>query len=122
MHVVRQFSVLRDEIFNYEQNTNTIINDAIKTSMLLNRLQGEVRAHLLLNSDMNKPDFNKAGKDVEDYYRNRQRLRDKRIRSQRHKGKRKRKTQPTKDKNDTQTTQVARKDTTTPTPKEKETG
>eukprot|EP00971_Amphidinium_carterae_P006083 119802-Amphidinium_carterae.2 len=34
--------------------------------MLVNRLQGEVRAHLLLNT----PDFKKAAKTVEDYYSN----------------------------------------------------
>eukprot|EP00971_Amphidinium_carterae_P177553 3521410-Amphidinium_carterae.1 len=39
-------------------------------SMLVNRLQGDVRSHLLLTSDLKTPNFDKASKTVEDYYRN----------------------------------------------------
>eukprot|EP00971_Amphidinium_carterae_P088479 1750606-Amphidinium_carterae.3 len=67
---VRQVNHWRDEIANYEENTSTTIADAIKTSMLVNRLQGEVRSHLLLTSDLSTPDFDKDAKTVEDYYRN----------------------------------------------------
>eukprot|EP00971_Amphidinium_carterae_P295443 5867580-Amphidinium_carterae.1 len=36
----------------------------------LDRLQGAVRDHLLLNTDLQNPDYDKAMKTVEDCYRN----------------------------------------------------
>eukprot|EP00971_Amphidinium_carterae_P286569 5689279-Amphidinium_carterae.2 len=68
---VRQFNFnhWRDEIAKNEESPSTTIADAIKTSMFVNRLQGEVRSHLLLTSDMRTPDFDKGAKTVEDYYR-----------------------------------------------------
>eukprot|EP00971_Amphidinium_carterae_P026371 520330-Amphidinium_carterae.1 len=51
-------------------STQTTLNNAIKTSMLINRPPREVRAHLLLNSDLNNPDFDKSAKIVKGYYRN----------------------------------------------------
>eukprot|EP00971_Amphidinium_carterae_P257239 5106785-Amphidinium_carterae.1 len=38
---VRLFNQWWDEIINYEESTSTILNDAIKTSMLLHRLLKE---------------------------------------------------------------------------------
>eukprot|EP00971_Amphidinium_carterae_P052798 1039786-Amphidinium_carterae.2 len=38
------------ELQNYEETTNTTIADAVKTSMLINQLQGEVRVHLLFET------------------------------------------------------------------------
>eukprot|EP00971_Amphidinium_carterae_P260782 5173520-Amphidinium_carterae.1 len=55
---------------NYIEETNITIADAIRTSMLVNRVHGEVQAHFLLTNDLNNPDFNKAAKIVEEYYRN----------------------------------------------------
>eukprot|EP00971_Amphidinium_carterae_P154837 3070202-Amphidinium_carterae.1 len=69
-YFVRQFKQWRDEIYNYEETTGTTFSDAFKTTMFINRLRGEVRAHLLLNKDMNKSDFNKAAKAVNDDYKN----------------------------------------------------
>eukprot|EP00971_Amphidinium_carterae_P288015 5717349-Amphidinium_carterae.2 len=57
---VRQFKDWRDEIANYKNTMSTTVADAIKTSMLVNRPHGALRAHLLPNS-------NKAAKTVEDY-------------------------------------------------------
>eukprot|EP00971_Amphidinium_carterae_P195596 3881527-Amphidinium_carterae.2 len=56
----RQFNRWRDEIANYEESTNTTTADAIKTSMLVKRPQGEVRSHLLLTSNLTTPDFDKT--------------------------------------------------------------
>eukprot|EP00971_Amphidinium_carterae_P178092 3532357-Amphidinium_carterae.1 len=36
-------------------------------SMLLNQIQGDIRSHLLLNTDMKNPDYSKATGLVEDY-------------------------------------------------------
>eukprot|EP00971_Amphidinium_carterae_P064018 1267337-Amphidinium_carterae.2 len=47
---------------NYEDATQTVIADAMKMSKLLNRVQGDIRAHLLWTADMKNPDFNKATK------------------------------------------------------------
>eukprot|EP00971_Amphidinium_carterae_P017806 350917-Amphidinium_carterae.1 len=38
--------------------------------MFVERLQENVRSHLLLMGDLKRPDFDKAAKTVEDYYRN----------------------------------------------------
>eukprot|EP00971_Amphidinium_carterae_P281334 5585649-Amphidinium_carterae.1 len=39
-------------------------------TVLLNRLRGVVRDHLLLNADMDNPDYNGTIKTVEEYYSN----------------------------------------------------
>eukprot|EP00971_Amphidinium_carterae_P196397 3897010-Amphidinium_carterae.1 len=46
------------------------LDDSVEMTVLVNKLEGLVQSHLLLNIDMTKPDFDKAAKVVEDYYRN----------------------------------------------------
>eukprot|EP00971_Amphidinium_carterae_P345958 6487169-Amphidinium_carterae.1 len=66
---IRHFSNWRDDIYNYE-NTVSEIAATIKLATLLQHIQGEVRAHLLLNFDLANPDFDAAITKVEEYYRN----------------------------------------------------
>eukprot|EP00971_Amphidinium_carterae_P026169 516187-Amphidinium_carterae.1 len=44
--------------------------NTMKTMLLLQHMQGDIRPHLLLNTNTAQPDFNKAATTMEDYYRN----------------------------------------------------
>eukprot|EP00971_Amphidinium_carterae_P281839 5594685-Amphidinium_carterae.1 len=57
---IRAFTMWRDESAQYEGQTQTAFPKAVKVPMLLNKLSGPTRSHLLLNVDMRDPDFDAA--------------------------------------------------------------
>eukprot|EP00971_Amphidinium_carterae_P027446 540538-Amphidinium_carterae.1 len=67
---IRQFQNWRDEIYNYENATQTALPNSMKMTMLLQHIQGDIKSHLLLTANLVNPDFDNAATTVEGYYRN----------------------------------------------------
>eukprot|EP00971_Amphidinium_carterae_P160444 3180487-Amphidinium_carterae.1 len=66
---IKVFTTWIHEIYQYVK-TSAILDDNVKIKVLINRLRGAVRDHLLPDTDLDAPDFYKALKMVEDHYRN----------------------------------------------------
>eukprot|EP00971_Amphidinium_carterae_P025791 508890-Amphidinium_carterae.2 len=63
---IRQFQNWRDEVNNYENVTQTDLSDSMKMTLLLENIQGDIKSHLLLNTNLASPNFNQAATLVED--------------------------------------------------------
>eukprot|EP00971_Amphidinium_carterae_P309110 6142490-Amphidinium_carterae.2 len=67
---IRQFQNWRDEIYNYETTLRSEIAPSMKLATLLQNIQGDIKSHLLLNTNMANPNFEESATKVEEYYRN----------------------------------------------------
>eukprot|EP00971_Amphidinium_carterae_P214739 4261316-Amphidinium_carterae.1 len=57
---IRAFTMWRDELFQHKDPMKTQLTKAVKVALLLNRLSGPVKNHLLLNMNVRDPDFDAA--------------------------------------------------------------